>query len=126
MRGGGGSGVNPATTMDAKFWDFERPGEGFDKPAWSEVCKNERASRPLHAGKTRRNPVSNTRRIIDWITSVGPTLHLETNIHLQRSDDQAALAVADRQTESSCSSCGHLGRVIAAHGDDAGREVRRL
>lgn len=121
-------GFNPATTMDATFWDFWRPGEGFDKSAWFEAYKNERASRPLRPGKTRRNPVSNTRRVIGWITSAAAPLRiLETNIHSLPSDDKAGLAVADRQTEVVAFLLRSLGpRVIVTHGDDAGRVVRRL
>ena len=83
-------GFNPATTMKASFWDFWRSGYGFDKKAWFEAYKEERRSRPLKPGRKWRNPVSNTRRVIDWIAeAASPYDCLETNIHSLPSDDKA-------------------------------------
>lgn len=75
-------GLNPASSMKASFWDFWHPDAGFDKPAWFEAYKAERMSRPLKPGRTRRNPISNSRRVIEWInTSLGSVQALETNIY---------------------------------------------
>lgn len=75
-------GLNPASSMKASFWDFWHPGAGFDKRAWFEAYKAERMNRPLKPGRTRGNPISNSRRVIEWInTSLGSVRALETNIY---------------------------------------------
>ena len=121
-------GFNPATKMTASFWDFWRSGYGFDKKAWFEAYKEERRSQPLKPGKHRRNPVSNTRRVIDWITeAASPCNCFESNIYSLPSDDQRGLAQESRNIAPfkfllKCIKPS----VIVAHGDDAGREIHRL
>lgn len=75
-------GFNPATSMEAGFWDFWRSGHGFDKGRWFERYKDERQHRPLAPGRTRRSAVSPSRRVIEWIIEeAGPVDVLETNIY---------------------------------------------
>lgn len=90
-------GFNPATTMSADFWHFWRPEHGFDKTTWLEAYKKDRMTRPLKPGKTRRNPVSNTRRVIEWILEeASPTRCLETNIY-SAPTEQAMDLVSERR-----------------------------
>ena len=75
-------GINPATSMSADFWQFWRSDYGFDKAAWFETYLQDRKLQPMKPGKTRRNSVSNTRRVIDWLLEeASPVLCLETNHH---------------------------------------------
>lgn len=121
-------GFNPATTMDADFWSFWRSGSGFDKKAWLEEYKRDRAQRPLKPGKTRRNLVSNTRRVIEWIIeAAAPCRCLETNIYALPSDDKASLAEESRKTAPFRFLLETIKpSVIVAHGDDAIRETQHL
>lgn len=64
-------GFNPATTMSADFWQFWRPGVGFNKVAWFDAYKEDRQLKPLKPGKTRRNAVSTTRRVMDFVLAGG-------------------------------------------------------
>ncbi|BDC39188.1 hypothetical protein [Paraburkholderia terrae] len=92
-------GLNPASSMKASFWDFWRPGVGFDKRAWFEAYKAERMSRPLKPGHTRRNPVSNSRRVIEWINaSLGSARALETNIYPAATEEFRDLEQCQRFT----------------------------
>ncbi|WP_287359350.1 hypothetical protein [Mesorhizobium sp.] len=121
-------GFNPATTMTASFWDFWQSGYGFDKKAWFDEYKKDRAARPLKPGKTRRNSVSNTRRVIDWITeAASPYDCLETNIYSLPSDDKNGLRQAGRDTTSFTFLLECIKpSVIVAHGEDAIREMLSL
>ena len=75
-------GINPASEMSNDFWDFWSDSYGFDKRTWFEKYKLERMNRPLRPGKKRRNAVSNTRRVIEWILEEAkPIKCLETNIY---------------------------------------------
>lgn len=60
-------GLNPATTLSGDWWEFWDDERGYRRAEWFERYKAERARQPLRPGKTRRFPVSNTRRVIDWI-----------------------------------------------------------
>jgi hypothetical protein len=121
-------GFNPATALSADFWEFWTPGYGFNKAAWFDAYKAERQSKPLRPGKTRRNAVSPTRRVIEWICeAAAPTPCLETNIYAIPSLDIASLNPGDRDlaifrflVETIKPS------VIVAHGKDAGREAARF
>lgn len=74
-------GLNPASQMTNDFWSFWRSGVGFDKGRWFEAYKADRVARPLAPRKTRRQAVSNSRKIIEWVISeVGLARCLETNI----------------------------------------------
>ncbi|MBC3909660.1 hypothetical protein [Undibacterium umbellatum] len=83
-------GFNPASSMSTDFWNFWTTQEGFDKSKWFEEYKKERQLSPLRPGKKRRNTVSNSRRVIEWVLEGASTLQcLETNIYA-RATEQAA------------------------------------
>ena len=121
-------GFNPATEMSADFWEFWKPGYGFNKAVWFDAYKSERLNRPLRPGKTRRNVVSPTRRVIDWICeAASPVRCLETNIYSTATPDMASLNPCDRDAAL----FGWLVQtirpsVILAHGKDACREADRF
>lgn len=119
-------GFNPATTLAADFWNFWRSDHGFDKEAWFEEYKNERQLRPLRPGKTRRNSVSNTRRVIEWVTEeASPVRCLETNIYSKPTEQAANLAVRQRATAPFDFLLAKIKpRVIVAHGADAAEYIR--
>jgi hypothetical protein len=74
-------GFNPATGMPGDFWRYWDPKSGFRKQAWFAAYQKHRERHALAAGKQYR-PVSNTRRVIDWILEeVRPLRCLETNIY---------------------------------------------
>jgi hypothetical protein len=114
-------GLNPATTLTKDFWHFWRTGTGFDKAAWFEEYKRERQVLPLKTGKSRRNAISNTRRVIEWvIEEAGPVHCLETNIYslptakaVDLSEKQRVTAPLDFLLEKI------RPRVIVTHGADA-------
>lgn len=92
-------GFNPATSMSTDFWQFWRPGEGFDKTAWFEAYKKDREARPLKAGKTRRNAVSPSRRVIDWVVEgASPFRCLEANIYSASTEKAVDLKSTQRVT----------------------------
>jgi len=75
-------GFNPATELERSFWSFWQPEYGFQKTEWLKVYKQERRDKPLSPGKTRRNEISNTRRVIEWIIAEAMLVKcLETNIY---------------------------------------------
>lgn len=75
-------GLNPASPMKADFWSFWQSEVGFDKARWFEAYLADRAARPLKPGRKRRNAVSNSRRVIEWlIPALSPAKCLETNIY---------------------------------------------
>ncbi len=119
-------GFNPATEMSANFWNFWRSGYGFDKPAWFEAYKGERQERPLKPGKTRRSPVSNTRRVIGWILEeASPVKILETNIFAAPTEQAADLASAQRLTAPFDFLTELIKpRVMVVHGNDATRHLQ--
>lgn len=92
-------GFNPATPSSIDFWAFWRSGHGFQKAAWYENYLRERREQPLRPGKTRRNPISNTRRVIDWILAeASPVKCLETNIHSLPTEEAKDLSATQRST----------------------------
>ena len=92
-------GINPASPMSADFWDFWSDRYGFDKSVWFEKYKEERRNRPLEPGKTRRNEVSKTRRIIDVIVeNARPVRCLETNLYAKATEKGVDLEEQDRVT----------------------------
>lgn len=92
-------GFNPASPMSVDFWDFWKDSYGFNKCAWFEKYKEERQNRPLEPGKTRRNEVSKTRRIIDVIVeNARPVRCLETNIYAKATEKGVDLEEQDRVT----------------------------
>lgn len=75
-------GFNPASLMEVDFWTFWDDENGFDRSAWFGKYQLERKSQPLRPGKTRRNAVSNSRRVMNWlIEEVNSVSCLETNIY---------------------------------------------
>jgi hypothetical protein len=121
-------GFNPATTMSTDFWQFWRSGEGFDKQAWFDAYKNDRQLRPLKPGKMRRNAVSNTRRVIEWILEgASPIRCLETNIYAASTEQAADLAAEQRITAPFDFLLATIKpRVIVAHGADAVKHIRKM
>lgn len=92
-------GFNPATAMSSGFWRFWNSTRGFDKADWFAQYLAERQSRPLKPGKTRRNKLSNTRRVIGWITdAAAPVLCFETNIYAAATEAAADLTERERVT----------------------------
>ena len=90
-------GFNPATELSQPFWKFWRTEYGFDKTAWFESYKLDRQTKPLSHGKTRRANVSNTRRVIDWITEEArPTKCLETNLYALPTEQAKDLSTKNR------------------------------
>lgn len=116
--------------MDADFWDFWRSDRGFDKPAWFDAYKEDRRSRPLKPGKTRRSAVSNSRRVIEWILAdAAPIRCLETNIYAAPTDEMSDLETERRLTAAFDFLLEVIRpRLIIAHGADASRHChqRRL
>ncbi|MEX6507657.1 hypothetical protein [Jiella sp. M17.18] len=81
-------GYNPATALEADFWEFWVPGQGFDKARWFETYKSERRSKPLKPGKSRRTPVSPTRKRIElFLDGLGDRKCIETNLYWDASPD---------------------------------------
>jgi hypothetical protein len=121
-------GFNPATEMSRDFWEFWTPGYGFSKSVWFDAYRAERQSRPLRAGKTRRNAVSPTRRVIDWICeAAAPTRCLETNVYSTATHDMASLEAGDRDAAIFRWLVETVNpSVIVAHGKDAGEEAERV
>jgi hypothetical protein len=93
-------GFNPATNLSRSFWSFWQPGYGFQKTEWFKVYKQERRDKPLSIGKTRRNEISNTRRVIEWIiTESIPMKCLETNIYSKPTEQARDLGEQERATQ---------------------------
>lgn len=120
------AGFNPATEMSVDFWHFWRSGYGFDKSAWLKAYEKDRQDCPLKTGKTRRNSISNTRRVIGWILGgASPVQILETNIYAAPTEQAADLALAQRLTAPFDFLMESIqSRVIVAHGKDAARHFR--
>ncbi|WP_278362221.1 hypothetical protein [Stutzerimonas kunmingensis] len=114
-------GFNPASNMDAGFWDFWRAGYGFDKAAWFDVYRYERRVKPLSPGKKRRTAVSRTRRIIELIVAgAAPFKCLETNIYSLPTESAKQLAAADRDSAVFEFLLERVNpQLIVAHGRDA-------
>lgn len=121
-------GFNPATTMSADFWQFWRPGVGFDKVAWFEAYKKDRQLKPLKPGKTRRNAVSPSRRVIEMILEgASPYRCLETNIYSASTVQAADLATQQRITAPFDFLLANIKpRVIVAHGVEAVEHIRKM
>lgn len=93
-------GFNPATELKRSFWDFWQSEYGFQKMEWLKVYKQERRDKPLSSGKTRRNEISNTRRVIEWIIAEAiPVKCLETNIYSKPTEKARDLREQERATQ---------------------------
>lgn len=120
------AGVNPASPMTADFWDFWQPDVGFDKARWFEAYKADRAARPLKPGRTRRNPISNSRRVIEWVTSeLRPIECLETNIYATATEELRDLEQQRRRTAPFDLLLATIRpEVLILHGKDAEHHIR--
>ncbi|MEQ1940797.1 hypothetical protein ABMA32_00095 [Mesorhizobium sp. VNQ89] len=121
-------GFNPATTMEADFWEFWRPDYGYDKVAWFQRYIEERAAKPLKPGKTRRLPISPTRRNMECFVegAVGARV-LETNIYAAASDDMRSLDVASREIAPFRFLLDAIRpKVIVVHGKPAVEAIQRF
>ena len=91
-------GFNPATTMEADFWRFWRPGYGYDKAAWFQRYLEERAAKPLKPGRILRQKVSAARRNMEcFIEGAAGARVLETNIYGAASEDMKSLDLVSRE-----------------------------
>jgi len=91
-------GLNPATSLDADFWQFWETNRGYDKARWFRQYLVERAAKPLKPGKKFRPAISPTRRNIDaFVEGAGDAHVLETNIYAKASDDLKSLDLASRE-----------------------------
>lgn len=117
-------GYNPATDMSADFWDFWTE-QGFDRDLWYAEYLRERATRPLKPGKTRRQKISSTRRMMDKVIEGAGIPILETNLYAQPSVDAKSLNHKDRRPFDFL-----LGtiqpKVVITHGDDAKRAMGEI
>lgn len=114
-------GINPASEMSNDFWDFWSDSYGFDKRTWFERYRIERMNRPLRPGKKRRNAVSNTRRVIEWILEEAkPIKCLETNIYAKAAAQAPDLDERNRVTASFDYLLRQIGpKLVVAHGKPA-------
>lgn len=119
-------GLNPASASERDFWEFWNLETGFEKRAWFESYIAERAQRPLKPGKSRRNLVSNTRRVLQWvITSAVHTPILETNIYSSATEDASDLTHNMRCTRPFDFLIERLKpHLVVAHGNDAADHMR--
>ena len=93
-------GLNPASPMKATFWDFWRPGIGYDKGVWMDAYLAERAERPLKPGRTRRPKISPSRAVIECLVDeIGPAMCLETNIYATATEEFCDLGTELRDTK---------------------------
>lgn len=118
-------GLNPATELKRSFWDFWRADYGFNKTEWFEVYKEERRKKPLKQGKTRRNEVSNTRRVIKWMVDEAvPEPCLETNIYSKPSEETCDLEDKNRVTKPFDFLLKEIQpKVLLVHGDKAIKHI---
>ncbi len=114
-------GFNPATTVSIDFWQFWRSSYGFTKLSWLNTYIEERRVRPLKPGKKRRNTISNTRRVIEWIVEeASPIKCLETNIYAAPSEQATDLSMRLRITAPFDFLLRAINpRIIVAHGSEA-------
>lgn len=119
-------GLNPASPMQAGFWDFWRPGTGFDKAAWMDAYLAERAQRPLKPGKTRRPKISPSRAVIDCVVEeIGQAACLETNIYATASEAFCDLESPQRDTRPFDYMLATIQpEVVIVHGNDAVEYLR--
>ncbi|MBT3905167.1 MAG: type B chloramphenicol O-acetyltransferase, partial [Rhodospirillaceae bacterium] len=110
-------GYNPATNMSDNFWDFWTE-QGFDRTLWYAEYLRERATRPLKPGKTRRQNVSSTRRMMDKVIEGAGIPILETNLYAHPSVDAKSLKHKDRRPFDFLLDTIQP-KVIVTHGEDA-------
>ncbi len=118
-------GTNPASEMSDDFWHFWSDSHGFDKRAWFNKYKEERMNRPLKPGKKRRNEISNTRRVIEWVIEEAcPTKCLETNIYAKATEEALDLQERNRITAPFDYLLERITpKLVVAHGKDAAEHL---
>ncbi len=121
-------GLNPATKMPKGWWTYWSAESGFRKAVWFDDYVRERAEAPLKPGKTRRQRVSATRRVIETVVSAAlPIRCLETNIYAAETPSGADLGTDQRLTAPFDYLLRTIRpRVVVAHGDDAIDHLSRL
>lgn len=121
-------GINPASEMSNDFWDFWSDSYGFNKRVWFERYKAERRNRPLKPGRRRRNEISNTRRVIEWILDEAkPIRCLETNIYARATAPGVHLDERSRSTEPFSYLLRQVApRLVIAHGKPATQYLQKL
>lgn len=114
--------------MNANFWTFWRDDYGFDKDAWFKEYQLERMARPLKPGKTRRNSVSNSRRVLNWLSeAVDDVSFLETNIYSLPTEQAIDLNSNQKSTASFDFLMKNIKpSVVVAHGKDASHYLRSM
>lgn len=117
-------GCNPATTSERDFWSFWTT-TGFDRAAWLSCYLEDRATRPLKPGRTRRQAISPTRRIIQWVIDATTVPVLETNVFSMPSSDIASLKKRDSRAFRYLLETIRP-RILVAHGRDATQEIQRI
>lgn len=119
-------GLNPASPMKATFWDFWRPGIGYDKAAWMDAYVAERADRPLKPGRTRRRKISPSRAVIECLVDeIDHAMCLETNIYATAAEEFSDLSSGMRDTKPFDYLLATLKpEVIIVHGADAVSHVQ--
>jgi len=121
-------GLNPANKLDDPFWKFWDSDYGFRKSEWFEYYKQEKRSRPLAPGKTKRAAIGNTRRVIDWIVEeASPVRCLETNIHALATARAKDLPTEYRRTEIFDFLLKAIDpKVLLLHGKDAEQHIKEV
>lgn len=117
-------GHNPASESERDFWTYWGPG-GFDKTAWMAAYIFERASRPLRPGKTSRQKISATRRIIERVVKAADVPVLETNVYAAASADIATMPEASSRAFRFLVDFIRPSLVVA-HGQEAAKAVDSL
>ena len=121
-------GINPASEMSIDFWDFWSDSYGFDKRKWFDRYIVERGNRLLKPGRKRRNQISNTRRVIEWILEEArPIRCLETNIYAKASEQASDLDDRSRSTEPFFYLLQQVApKLVIAHGKPATQYLQDL
>ncbi len=121
-------GFNPATELKEPFWTFWEPQYGFNKADWLKHYKQERQEKPLAPGKTKRNVISNTRRVIEWITDAAtPVQCLETNLYALATAQAKELPAQHRSTALFDFLLSEIRpKVLLLHGKDAEQHLKKL
>lgn len=122
------AGFNPATSMEADFWQFWDSDYGYNKVKWIETYIEERKTRSLALGKTRRNSISATRRVIEWVLEGASQADcLETNIYGIPTPAASDLAQELRDTANFNFLLDTIKpKIIIAHGEKAVEHLQNL
>jgi hypothetical protein len=121
-------GLNPATSMDADFWEFWKSGQGYDKKRWYARYLAERAAKPPKPGRKFRRAVSPTRLNMEaFVEGAGDVRVLETNIYAKASDDLRSLEQKDRETAPFRFLIESIRpKIIVVHGKPAVEEIAKF